>query len=247
MDTDAETANVQAATYTATDADVDDVPADLKWTLSGADSSKFSITDKGATGTLSFKEAPDYESPGDSGGNNVYEVTLVVTDSKSNSDEQEVTVKVTNVEEPGTIELSTLQPRVGFPVTATLTDPDNVTAGSVSWQWYRGNNIVTTSLPAECAETTDNNCAIKDAAADTYTPVADDIRRYPDCGSHLHRRRPNDGDAKDVMTGEAANAVLADTRNKAPVFPDQDMEMGGPPDRPERMIAENTASGTSHR
>ena len=63
LDTDAETANVQAATYTATDADVDDVPADLKWTLSGADASKFSITDKGATGTLSFKEAPDYEVP----------------------------------------------------------------------------------------------------------------------------------------------------------------------------------------
>ena len=49
--------------------------------------------------TLSFKEAetPDYESPGDSGRNNVYEVTVKVTDSKGNSDEQDVTVKVTNV------------------------------------------------------------------------------------------------------------------------------------------------------
>ena len=35
------------------------------------------------------------------------------------------------------VTLSTLQPRVGFPVTATLADPDNITAGSVSWQWYR--------------------------------------------------------------------------------------------------------------
>ena len=42
------------------------------------------------------------------------------------------------MEEDGTVTLSTLQPRVGFPVTATLTDPDNITAGSVSWQWYRG-------------------------------------------------------------------------------------------------------------
>ena len=105
----------------------------------------------------------------------MYEVTLVVTDSMSKSAEQEVTVKVTNVEEPGTIELSPLQPRVGFPVTATLTDPDNVTAGSVSWHWYRGNNIVTTSLPAECAETTDNNCVIKEEICPTRlladTPV----------------------------------------------------------------------------
>ena len=34
-------------------------------------------------------------------GNNVYEVTVKVTDSKGNSDEQDVTVKVTNVEEAG--------------------------------------------------------------------------------------------------------------------------------------------------
>ena len=65
--------------------------------------------------TLSFKESetPDYESPGDSGRNNVYEVTVKVTDSKGNSDEQDVTVKVTNVwRKTGTVTLSTLQPRV---------------------------------------------------------------------------------------------------------------------------------------
>ena len=112
--------------------------ADLTWSLSGADASKFSIPAAGATRTLSFKANPDYESPGDSGGDNVYEVTLVVTDSKGNSDEQDVTVKVTNIEEEGVVTLSTLQPRVGFPVTATLADPDNITAGSVSWQWYDG-------------------------------------------------------------------------------------------------------------
>ena len=93
-------------------------------------------------GLSSSRPTPNYESPGDSGGNNVYEVTLVVTDSKGNTDEQDVTVKVTNVEEMGTVTLSTLQPRVGFPVTATLADPDNVTADSVSkWQWYRGLSI----------------------------------------------------------------------------------------------------------
>ena len=51
--------------------------------------------------TLSFKANPDYESPGDSGRNNVYEVTVKVTDSEGNSDEQDVTVKVTNMEEDG--------------------------------------------------------------------------------------------------------------------------------------------------
>ena len=65
-------------------------------------------------------------------------MTVKVTDSEGNSDEQDVTVKVTNVEEDGVVTLSTLQPRVGFPVTATLADADNITAGSVSWQWYKG-------------------------------------------------------------------------------------------------------------
>ena len=111
----------------------------LTWRLSGADASKFDITTTGDTRTLSFKAAPDYESPGDSGRNNVYEVTVKVTDSKGNSDEQDVTVKVTNVEEDG--RRSPYRPcsrGLSFPVTATLADSDNITAGSVSWQWYRG-------------------------------------------------------------------------------------------------------------
>ena len=37
-----------------------------------------------------------------------------------------VTIEVTNVEEAGTIMLSTLQPQVGRAITATLTDPDGI-------------------------------------------------------------------------------------------------------------------------
>ena len=160
--------------YTVTDADGDDEvtnATDVKWSLSGVDDSKFEITGTGATRTLAFKANPDYESPGDSGANNVYEVTVVVTDTKGNTDEQTVMVKVTNIEELGAVELSTLQPRVGFTVTATLTDPDNITEGSVSWQWYREatititdaelNNFVPTSgLPQnECDATNTTDCS----------------------------------------------------------------------------------------
>ena len=172
----------------------------------------------------------------------MYEVTVKVTDSKSNSDEQDVTVKVTNVEEPGTIELSTLQPRVGFSVTATLDDPDNVTADSVSWRWYRGATLVTTNLPEECAETTSNNCAIKDAASDAYTPVTDDIGDTLNAVATYTDGSPNEGDAKDVVAMAAAQLVLVDTRNKAPVFPDQDTEMEGRQTAQERSVDENTAS-----
>ena len=97
------------------------VGANITWRLSGADASKFSITDTGATRTLSFEAGPNeagpnFESPRDTGANNVYEVTVVVTDTKGNTDEHAVMVKVTNVEEDGAIEFSTLQPRVGFPL-----------------------------------------------------------------------------------------------------------------------------------
>ena len=230
--------------YTGSDVDAADADAELTWTLSGADASKFSIPETGATRTLSFKANPDYESPGDSGGDNVYEVTVVVTDSKGNSDEQDVTVKVTNIEELGAVELSTLQPRVGFTVTATLTDPDNVAADSVSWQWYRGADLQTDPLPeTECANADADGCPIKDATSDTYTVAAGDIGKTLTAVAMYTDGNADEGDAKDDAVGEAANVVLADTRNKAPVFPDQDTEMDGRQTAQERMIAENTESG----
>ena len=235
--------DADSAEYTVTDVDDVDDAADLSWLLSGADASKFEITGTNEMRTLAFKANPNYESPGDSGGNNVYEVTLVVTDSKGNSDEQDVTVKVTNMEETGMVTLSTLQPRVGFPVTATLADPDNITEGSVSWQWYRGQNINTTNLPeTECADAGSDTCSIKDAMSDTYTPAVGDIPDTLNAVATYTDGSPNEDDAKDVVAEAAAHVVLADTRNKAPKFPDQDMEMDGLQTDQERMIAENTDS-----
>ena len=240
------TSDVREGEFTVTDEDtVDVLPADLKWTLSGADASKFDIsTTGGATRTLSFKttETPNYESPGDSGRDNVYEVTVKVTDTKGNSDEQDVTVKVTNEEETGTVTLSTLQPRVDFPVTATLADPDNITAGSVSWQWYKGNVTqagLNTLDMTECDDA-NNDCFIKDAASDTYTPVADDVGDTLVAVALYTDGRPDAvADAKDFAMMVTAQPVLADTRNKAPVFPDQDDEMDGRQTDQERSIGEN--------
>ena len=232
----------QSAEYEATDADEADEAAELGWSLSGADAGKFDITDSGAMRTLSFKEAPDYESPGDSGGNNVYEVTVVVTDSKGNSDEQEVTVKVTDLEEVGEVTLSTLQPRVGFSVTATLDDLDNVTAGSVSWRWYRGAGLPDNLPETECAGADSDNCPIKDATSDAYMPAAGDIGKTL---TAVATYTDGFGDDEDVADGEAANTVLADTRNKAPEFPDQDLEMEGRQTDQERTVKENTESGTA--
>ena len=235
LDTDAETANVQAATYTATDADADDDAAnDLKWSLSGADASKFSIAETGTTRTLSFKAAPalapDYESPGDSGGNNVYEVTVVVTDTKGNTDEQALMVKITNVEEMGEITLSTLQPRVGFLVTAALTDPDNITADSVSWQWYREASIpitaidFTTFVPAnlpmnECDDTNTENCFIKSATSAAYVPVDADVDGNGNSLTAVATYTDGNGDGKDYAATEIGVQCLGEHTQRRACVP----------------------------
>ena len=118
-------------TYAATD-DEDDDERDVGLTLSGADAALFSLTG----GVLTFKAVPNFEAPKDAGKDNVYNITVVATDSDDQTDEMDVTVTVTNVEEDGTVTLSTLQPRIGTALTATLTDIDGAVS-DVKWQWAK--------------------------------------------------------------------------------------------------------------
>ena len=77
------------ATVIATDGDGDTIT----YTLTGADQDDFEIT---ASGVLAFNTAPDFENPGDAGGNNVYVVVVAAT-SGTRTAFQTVTVTVTNV------------------------------------------------------------------------------------------------------------------------------------------------------
>ncbi|TAL19632.1 MAG: DUF4347 domain-containing protein, partial [Aquabacterium sp.] len=62
--------------------------------VGGADSAKFSINT--TTGVLTFSAAPDYESPTDVGGNNVYDVIVQASDGTL-TDTQAIAVTVTDV------------------------------------------------------------------------------------------------------------------------------------------------------
>ena len=53
-----------------------------------------------------------------------------------NISDLDVTVNVTNVDEPGEVTLSPSSPEVGTQVNASLTDPDRVVS-SVTWSWHR--------------------------------------------------------------------------------------------------------------
>ena len=54
----------------------------LTYSLSGSDASRFTISSAGA---LSFASTPDYESPADTGGNNIYNVSVAVSDGAISS------------------------------------------------------------------------------------------------------------------------------------------------------------------
>ncbi len=71
----AENDTTVVTTVDATDADVGQT---ITLSLSGADVSLFSIT---PAGELTFKTAPDFEVPTDTGSDNIYEVTITATDN----------------------------------------------------------------------------------------------------------------------------------------------------------------------
>ena len=90
VDDYAENGTGAVAMYTASGPDA----ASAMWSLEGDDAGQFSIPN----GMLMFMTAPDYEMPMDMGGDNMYMVTVMATDG-TYMDTQDVTVKVTNVEE----------------------------------------------------------------------------------------------------------------------------------------------------
>ncbi|MEY9131932.1 uncharacterized protein YbdZ (MbtH family) [Bradyrhizobium diazoefficiens] len=80
-------------TVTASDPDAGQT---LSYSISGgADASKFTIGSN--TGILSFIAAPDFELPTDAGGNNVYDVTVQVSDGHGGFDTQAIAIAVTDV------------------------------------------------------------------------------------------------------------------------------------------------------
>ena len=78
--------------------------------------------------------------PADSNRDNVYMVTVVVTDKdaarRSSPPCGTWSSPSRTWTEPGTVTLSSVQPKVGIALTATLEDPDGVVADSVKWTWH---------------------------------------------------------------------------------------------------------------
>ena len=146
---------------------------DLTWTVSGVDAGRFNIVPlviaAGATydhdgdattdvilapqaqASLRWKGpapyGPSFEDMDSADGDNVYEVTVTVSDGVARSS-KDVFVTVTNKEEDGKITLSQRRPQEGIGITARLGDPDgNIT--DTKWQWYRGDDLIGTFIEAD--------------------------------------------------------------------------------------------------
>ena len=192
------------ATYTATDTDTGDTPG---LDVLGPDASKFSID----AGTLAFNANPDFEVPGDKNKDNIYEVTVVARDSMWATAMKDVTIKVTNVEEDGSVKLSHTNPEVETALMATLSDPDGGETG-VKWQWHR--------LDSADDPLTDGN-AISGKRSARYVPVtADDTKFLAAKATYTDKVRNVEEDDPSIFSNEpemifdvSDNAVRAKVSN----------------------------------
>ena len=132
----------------------------VTWTLEGVDASRFSFSG----GVLSFRATPNYEGPADTGGNNVYEVTVVANDEFDEA-VRAVVITVTNEDEQGTVTLTPTAANVGGEIMASVTDIDGGVT-DVAWQWAKSD--------ARAGEFTD----IEDATEASYMPVEADQGMY---------------------------------------------------------------------
>ena len=163
------------APFTATDGDGDT----LTYSLSGTGAPDFEID--AASGQLRTRAALDHETTSS------YNLTVTATDPSADSNSITVTVTVENVEEPGTVALSPVQPRVRDTLNALLTDPDMV-SGAVTWSWERSTSR------------TSGWAAVSGAASASYQTIDADANYY------LRATASYDDGAGD---GKSASAVSA--------------------------------------
>ncbi len=156
--------NHVGSAVTATDPEGDT----LTYSLSGTHASSFDIDASNGQISVGSGTTLDYES-----GLREYSVIVSVHDrldtdgdqDTTNDDSIDVTINVNNVDETGTVSMSTTWPRQRTTLSASLTDPDG-SVSDTSWQWARSANGSTGWRD------------IARARSNGYTPVANDVGNY---------------------------------------------------------------------
>jgi hypothetical protein len=105
---------------------------------SGVDAARFNISRSDTdTAIIKFNVSPDYEAPIDSGGDNIYNLTLTATDAAANAGIQAITITVTNVVDTSAFSLfqlagaaTTATFRTSIVITATVTVASKISFNS---------------------------------------------------------------------------------------------------------------------
>ena len=179
-------------TLSATDAENNTIT----WSLTGTDAGLFAVD--ATSGLLTFNTPPNFEDAQDEDGDNSYQVTVTATDdgTPSESSTLEVTVRVTNKNEPGRIGPITGTAQVGQTLTAgEVTDPDGIIT-SIEYEWGR-------ALPGE------RHLGIRGAQQRTYTLVADDIGNTIEVFASYQDGFGFDADERDVTSAPTAVVIAA--------------------------------------
>ena len=135
---------------------VDATGDDLEYILTGDDASSFSIVS--GTGQLQTRAALDHETKA------AYAAVIIAFNPSGGSATISVTIHVDNVEEPGTVTLSSGRFTVGETIVATLTDPDGSIA-ETRWLWEKSLDKIAWT-------------AIGGATSAEYTPILEDVGHY---------------------------------------------------------------------
>ena len=113
------------------------------FTLGGTDAGHFMLEfireSTSAEGVVTFKEPPNFEAPADANTDNRYEISITSTDSDGETSAATmITIRVTDAEDPGSVNAITGNAQVGMTLTAgdTVTDEDSVGA-ITGYQWQR--------------------------------------------------------------------------------------------------------------
>ena len=247
--------------------DPDHLDSIARWTLEGDDAGAFDQSGDFEPRYIQFTVAPDFENPTDMNRDNVYEVTLVATDTDplgtgAGVGRVKVWLTVNNVNEAGMVVFT--EGETAFQdemLVAEVQDPDDHGGDMgepyegvhiVNWQWSRSEHE---------ADDADPFMDIVGATTNTYTPKVSDrgfflraTARYTDPlrtedlpGTEIDERLTPDDPNTEAVDG-SLRVEMATTENAVRVAPGPESaptfdETGDETGAVTRKVAENTAPG----
>ena len=237
--------NLPPSAYAVTDQDItpEANTGSLTYSVVGADQKYFN---EAANGTLAFLaddgHTPNYEKKSS------YSITIVAQSGAGNGilrASTDVTVKVTDAEDAGSVELSQREPQVGQTVIATVSDPDGGIAigGATGTGWVWALSAAQAADATSCAAVTTFGEATTATTA-AYTPKASDANK---CLQITVTYTDAQGTANESAVQKSDGPIQAsDPANTAPKFPDQDLAtQGDQSDETSRSVKENADVGTT--